>query len=66
MRNAVAGVRGILLPMVEWIEPDGPHSGRASFDDVAPVIPVDTEYRLREFAFVDADGTLHRVGSQLR
>lgn len=27
--------------------------------------PVDTEYGLREFAFVDADGTLHRVGSDL-
>jgi hypothetical protein len=27
--------------------------------------PGDTEYGLREFAFVDADGTLHRVGSLL-
>jgi catechol 2,3-dioxygenase-like lactoylglutathione lyase family enzyme len=27
--------------------------------------PFDTEYGLREFAFVDADGTLHRVGSRL-
>jgi hypothetical protein len=27
--------------------------------------PGDTEYGLREFAFVDADGTLHRVGSPL-
>ncbi|MTE12939.1 bleomycin resistance protein [Nocardia aurantiaca] len=25
--------------------------------------PVDTEYGLREFAYVDPDGTLHRVGS---
>lgn len=25
----------------------------------------DTEYGLREFSFVDADGTLHRVGSAL-
>jgi catechol 2,3-dioxygenase-like lactoylglutathione lyase family enzyme len=25
----------------------------------------DTEYGLREFAFVDADGTLHRVGSPI-
>jgi catechol 2,3-dioxygenase-like lactoylglutathione lyase family enzyme len=24
----------------------------------------DTEYGMREFAFVDADGTLHRVGSK--
>lgn len=24
-----------------------------------------TEYGLREFGFVDADGTLHRVGSRL-
>ena len=27
--------------------------------------PFDTEYGLREFAFVDVDGTLHRVGSRL-
>lgn len=27
--------------------------------------PSDTEYGLREFAFVDVDGTLHRVGSPL-
>lgn len=27
--------------------------------------PTDTEYGMREFAFVDADGTLHRVGSHL-
>lgn len=135
-----------MLPaMAEWTEPAGPPSGGASFDDVAPVIPVrdleaaleryrrlgfrvhayghgtgygyaergnvslhlsewdehdplrtgahvylyvgdadavhaewtasgvegrftepgDTDYRLREFAFVDADGTLHRVGSAL-
>lgn len=27
--------------------------------------PTDTDYGLREFAFVDADGTLHRVGSLL-
>ena len=27
--------------------------------------PIDTEYGLREFAFVDTDGTLHRVGSSL-
>ena len=27
--------------------------------------PCDTEYGLREFAFVDVDGTLHRVGSPL-
>ena len=27
--------------------------------------PHDTEYGLREFAFVDPDGTLHRVGSRL-
>jgi hypothetical protein len=26
--------------------------------------PVDTEYGMREFAFVDVDGTLHRVGSR--
>lgn len=26
----------------------------------------DTEYGLREFAYVDPDGTLHRVGSRLR
>ena len=25
----------------------------------------DTEYGMREFAFVDTDGTLHRVGSRL-
>jgi hypothetical protein len=25
----------------------------------------DTEYGLREFAYVDSDGTLHRVGSRL-
>jgi hypothetical protein len=24
-----------------------------------------TDYRMREFAFVDSDGTLHRVGSKL-
>lgn len=28
--------------------------------------PRDTDYGMREFAFVDADGTLHRVGSRLR
>ena len=27
--------------------------------------PTDTPYGLREFAFVDTDGTLHRVGSPL-
>ncbi|WP_052423202.1 bleomycin resistance protein [Nonomuraea candida] len=27
--------------------------------------PSDTEYGLREFAYVDPDGTLHRVGSPL-
>lgn len=27
--------------------------------------PVDTAYRLREFAYVDPEGTLHRVGSPL-
>jgi len=27
--------------------------------------PFDAEYGLREFAFVDVDGTLHRVGSRL-
>lgn len=29
------------------------------------VPPHDTPYRLREFAFVDRDGTAHRVGSPL-
>jgi hypothetical protein len=28
--------------------------------------PHDTDYGLREFAYVDPDGTLHRVGSRLR
>jgi uncharacterized glyoxalase superfamily protein PhnB len=28
--------------------------------------PHDTDYGLREFAFVDRDGTAHRVGSPLR
>ena len=28
--------------------------------------PFDTRYGLREFAYVDPDGTLHRVGSQLK
>jgi len=27
--------------------------------------PHDTDYGLREFAFIDRDGTAHRVGSQL-
>jgi len=27
--------------------------------------PADTEYGLREFAFVDVDGTQHLVGSRL-
>nr|WP_040811015.1 VOC family protein [Nocardia concava] len=27
------------------------------------VPPIDTDYGLREFAYVDPDGTLHRVGS---
>ncbi|MFE5287402.1 bleomycin resistance protein [Nocardia sp. NPDC056611] len=27
--------------------------------------PADTDYGLREFAYVDPDGTLHRVGSPL-
>jgi len=27
--------------------------------------PVATDYGMREFAFVDSDGTLHRVGSRL-
>jgi uncharacterized protein YndB with AHSA1/START domain len=30
------------------------------------VEPADTDYRLREFAYVDPDGTLHRVGSPLQ
>lgn len=29
------------------------------------VAPFDTPYRLREFAYVDPDGTAHRVGSPL-
>ncbi|WP_442789945.1 bleomycin resistance protein [Nocardia sp. CDC160] len=29
------------------------------------VPPTDTDYGLREFAYVDPDGTLHRVGSSL-
>ncbi|WP_069766826.1 VOC family protein [Streptomyces sp. LUP30] len=29
------------------------------------VEPADTPYNLREFAYVDADGTAHRVGSPL-
>ncbi len=29
------------------------------------VEPVDTDYQLREFAYVDPEGTLHRVGSPL-
>lgn len=29
------------------------------------VRPMDTPYGLREFAYVDTDGTLHRVGSPL-
>jgi len=28
--------------------------------------PSDTEYGLREFGYVDPDGTLHRVGSAIR
>jgi hypothetical protein len=28
--------------------------------------PCDTEYGLREFGYVDPDGTLHRVGSTIR
>ena len=28
--------------------------------------PFDTDYGLREFAFVDPEGTLHRVGSPLK
>ncbi|WP_407939322.1 bleomycin resistance protein [Nocardia terrae] len=40
----------------EWLGADLP--GRL-------VPPVDTEYGLREFAYVDPDGTLHRVGSSL-
>lgn len=28
--------------------------------------PTDTEYGMREFGYVDPDGTLHRVGSPLR
>jgi hypothetical protein len=28
--------------------------------------PADTPYKLREFSFVDPDGTLHRVGSPLK
>ncbi|MEV4561077.1 VOC family protein [Kitasatospora sp. NPDC049285] len=30
------------------------------------VAPADTDYGLREFAYVDPDGTLHRVGSPTR
>ena len=29
------------------------------------IVPHDTDYGLREFAFVDRDGTAHRVGSPL-
>ncbi len=28
------------------------------------VEPVDTDYGLREFAYIDPDGTLHRIGSR--
>jgi hypothetical protein len=31
-----------------------------------PGAPVDTDYGLREFALVDPDGNLIRIGSQLR
>ncbi|WP_033257833.1 MULTISPECIES: VOC family protein [Kitasatospora] len=41
----------------EWTEADPP--GRLT-------APADTPYGLREFAYVDPDGTLHRVGSPLR
>lgn len=30
------------------------------------VPPHDTDYGLREFAFIDRDGTAHRIGSSLR
>lgn len=30
------------------------------------IAPADTDYRLREFAYVDPEGTLHRVGSPRR
>ncbi|MGW4124089.1 bleomycin resistance protein [Nocardia sp. NPDC004711] len=40
----------------EWAAADPP--GRLT-------TPVDTDYGLREFGYVDPDGTLHRVGSPL-
>ncbi|MFE2996380.1 bleomycin resistance protein [Nocardia sp. NPDC059246] len=40
----------------EWASADLP--GRLT-------TPVDTDYGLREFGYVDPDGTLHRVGSPL-
>ena len=38
---------------------------RASGVEGRLVEPTDKPYRLREFAYVDADGTVHRVGSPL-
>lgn len=40
----------------------------AALEDLAGrlVPPQDTPYGLREFAYVDSDGTAHRVGSRIR
>jgi hypothetical protein len=41
------------------------HAEWAALDnlDGRLIAPHDTPYRLREFAYVDPDGTLHRIGS---
>lgn len=46
---------------------DALHADWAALPDLAGRLtdPGDTPYGLREFAYVDPDGTLHRVGSRL-
>lgn len=45
---------------------DALHAQWAALKDLGGrlVEPVDTPYGLREFAYVDPDGTLHRIGSR--
>lgn len=46
---------------------DALHAEWAAVDDLEGrlIAPHDTPYSLREFAYVDPDGTAHRVGSRL-
>ena len=53
----------IFVPDEEWKQVGVPHDGATGSLLGAPM---ETDYRMREFALVDRSGNLIRVGSQLR